>query len=136
MMQEFIRNVIYQNSTISGLEIYLPWQSEIALLLFSSEVYPNTRMHGGPLKNRHLHSHLRISKRLKGELPEHLLSRSELPETILMFAVAQRSGVRGLWCIYYLHNSDALNIYFLFVPSNAPHTLCLGTCVLSYLATL
>lgn len=38
-----------------------------------------------------------------------------------MFAVAQRSGVHGLWRIYYLHNSDTDSIYFLFVPSDIPH---------------
>lgn len=65
---------------------------------------------------------------LKEQLPEHLLSRSELPETILMFAVAQRSGVHGLWHIYYLHNSDTDSIYFLFVPSNVPRFFCQDMC--------
>lgn len=78
-------------------------------------------MHGSLPKSICLHSHLWTSKRLKEQLPEHLFSRSELPETILVFAVAQRSGVHGLWHIYYLHNSDADSIYFLFVPSNVPH---------------
>lgn len=65
---------------------------------------------------------------LKEQLPEHLLSRSELPETILVFAVAHRSGVHGLWHIYYLHNSDSDSIYFfLFVPSNVPH-FCQDMC--------
>lgn len=64
---------------------------------------------------------------LKEQLPEHLLSRSELPETILVFAVAQRSGVHGLWHIYYLYNSDTDSIYFLFVPSNVPH-FCQDMC--------
>lgn len=86
------------------------------------------RVRGSLPKSIRLHiRHLRTSKRLKEQLPAHLLPRSELSETILVFVAAQRSGVLAPWHIYYLHNSDADSIYFLFVPSNVPHE-CPGTC--------
>lgn len=80
-------------------------------------------MHGSFSKSIFFFSHLRTSKGLKEQLPEHLLSRSELSETILVSAVALRLEVHALWCIYYLHNSDTDCIYFHFAPSLCPGML-------------
>lgn len=50
------------------------------------------------------------------KLPEHLLPTPELPETILKLLWG--FGVHAPWHIYYLHNSDADRIYFLFQMSH------------------
>lgn len=64
------------------------------------------------------------------QLPAQLLPRSELPESIFVFAVAHRPEGLGLWHIYYLHNCYAARIYFSCFPQMS-RTFCRGTCFLS-----
>lgn len=67
--------------------------------------------------------HLSELRELIEQLPAQLLPRSELPKTILVFAVAHRSEVLGLWHIYYLYNCYVARIYFFSLSSNVPHIL-------------
>lgn len=101
-------------------------QLDLKTCIYSPKNLIMTHTHGGPSKSFHfsdLHG-------LKEQLPAHLLLRSELPESILVFAVAHRSEVLGLPHIYYLHNCFAAHIYFsCFAPLS--RTFCRGTCFLS-----
>lgn len=101
-------------------------QSNLKTCIYSPRNLIISHTHGGPSKSFHL-SKLRG---LKEQLPAHLLQRSELPESILVFAVAHRSEVLGLQHIYYLHNCYAARIYFSCFPPMS-RTFCRGTCFLS-----
>lgn len=107
----------------SKLNYFNEDQSNLKTCIYSPRNLIISHTHGGPSKSFHL-SELRG---LKEKLPAHLLQRSELPESILVFAVAHRSEVLGLCHIYYLHNCYAARIYFSCFPPMS-RTFCRGTC--------